>query len=150
MEITPWIRSWEPDVEVLEPDCLRVEFVCIKAVLPSMIERRYGHIINISSAATLIINVPFTGLAYDVCKAGINRLTWGLAGKIKGHNIAINVLVPRNATSEGWVYLHPDDDKAQWQTPEFWGRIATFAATREPAIFTRRLLTTEDVDQEMA
>jgi predicted DNA-binding transcriptional regulator YafY len=26
LEVTPWIRSWGPDVEVLEPDSLRNEF----------------------------------------------------------------------------------------------------------------------------
>jgi predicted DNA-binding transcriptional regulator YafY len=26
MEITPWIRSWGPDVEVLEPNGLREQF----------------------------------------------------------------------------------------------------------------------------
>ncbi len=123
---------------------------CTKAVLPSMMERRYGHIINMSSAASIIINEPFTGLAYDVSKAGINRLTWGLAEEIKGRNIAVNALVPRNTSSDGWVFLHPDDDKSQWQTPEMWGRIAVFVATRDPSTFTGRILTTEDAEQEMA
>jgi predicted DNA-binding transcriptional regulator YafY len=26
LEITPWIRGWGPDVEVLEPEALRGEF----------------------------------------------------------------------------------------------------------------------------
>ena len=123
---------------------------CTKAVLPSMMERRYGHIINMSSAASIIINVPFTGLAYDVSKAGINRLTWGLADEIKGHNVAVNALVPENTSSEGWVYLHPDDDKSQWQTPEMWGKITTFVATRDPATFTGMILTTGEARKEMA
>ena len=123
---------------------------CIKAVLPSMMERKYGHIINISSAASMIINEPFTGLAYDVCKAGLNRLTWGLAEEIRGNNVAVNALVPENTTSEGWNYLHPDDDKSSWQTPEMWGGIAVFAATRDPGTFTGRILTTEEAEKEMA
>jgi len=123
---------------------------CTKAVLPSMMEQRYGHIINISSVASITINEPFTGLAYDVSKAGVNRLTWGLAEEIKEYNIAVNALVPRNTTSEGWIFLHPDDDKSQWQKPEMWARIATFVATRDPATFTGRILTTEDAEQEMA
>lgn len=123
---------------------------CTKAVLPSMLERRYGHIINISSMASIAVNDPFTGLAYDVSKAGVNRFTWGLAEEIKGNNVAINALLPKNTTSEGWVFLHPDDDKSQWQTPELWGGIATFIATREPAAFTGKVLTTEDAEREMA
>lgn len=140
------LRHWEV---VLRTNLLGT-IACTKAVLPSMMERRYGHIINISSVASLIVNVPFTGLVYDVSKAGINRLTWGLAEETKGHNIAVNALLPRNTTSEGWVYLHPDDDKSEWQTPEMWGRKATFVATRDPATFTGRILTTEDTEQEMA
>ena len=129
---------------------LRGLVACTMAVLPSMIEQRYGHIINISSAAAAIVNDPFTGLAYDVSKAGVNRITWGLAREMREYNIAVNALAPRNTTSEGWVFLNPNADKSQWQTTALWGKIAAFVATRDPATFIGRIFTAEDAEGEMA
>ena len=129
---------------------LRSVVVCSKAVLPSMMEQKYGHIINLSSAASITINDPMTGLAYDVSKAGINRLTWGLAEELKEYNIAVNALMPSNTLTEGWTVLNPDANKSEWQTPELWGKIATFVATRDPATFTGKILSAEDAEKEMA
>ena len=45
-----------------------------------------GHIITISSVvAEKLHHEPFTGLAYDVSKAAINRFTTGLADELKPH-----------------------------------------------------------------
>lgn len=139
------IKQWDTVIKV----ALRSVVVCSKAVLPSMMAQRYGHIINISSIAAVKISQPLTGLAYDVSKAGINRFTWGLAEEMKEYNIAINAVMPRNTASEGWVMVNPDADKSDWQTPELWGRVVTFIATRDPATFTGRVLATEEVLREM-
>jgi len=140
------LKQWDLVMKVT----LRSVIVSSKAVMPSMIAQRYGHIINMSSMAAITFNDPMTGLAYDVSKAGINRFTWGLAEELKESNIAVNALMPQNTTSEGWVMLNPDVDKSDWQTPELWGKIATFVATRDPATFTGRIFTTDDIEQEMA
>lgn len=140
------LRHWDAVMRVN----LRGLVAATMAVLPTMIQQKYGHIINISSAAATVINDPFTGMAYDVSKAGVNRLTWGLAEELKQYNIAVNALAPRNTTSEGWVYLNPNANKSRWQTPEQWGRIAAFVASQEPATFIGRLFTAEDAEQEMA
>jgi citronellol/citronellal dehydrogenase len=140
------LKEWDLIIKVT----LRSVIVCSKAVMPSMMAQRYGHIINMSSVAAITFNDPMTGLAYDVSKAGINRFTWGLAEELKEYNIAVNALMPQNTLSEGWVMLNPDVDKANWQTPELWGKIATFVVTRDPATFTGRILTIDDIEQEVA
>jgi len=140
------LRHWDAVMRVN----LRGLIACTGAVLPTMIQQKYGHIINVSSFAAGAVNDPFTGLAYDVSKAGVNRLTWGLAREMRESNIAVNALAPRNTTSDGWVYLNPNADKSQWQTPALWGRIAVFVASRDPATFIGRVFTAEDAEQEMA
>jgi len=140
------LKQWDLIMKVT----LRSVIVCSKAVMPSMMAQRWGHIVNMSSVAAITFNDPMTGLAYDVSKAGINRLTWGLAEELKEYNIAVNALMPKNTTSEGWVILNPDVDKSDWQTPELWGKIATFVATRDPGNFTGRILTADDIEQEIA
>jgi len=57
-------------------------------------------------------------LVYDVSEAGIERLTWGLAEKVKRYNIAVNVLVQSNTETDGRSLLNPDVDKSRWQRPD--------------------------------
>ena len=140
------LKRWDLITDIT----LRSVAICSKAVLPSMMEQKYGHIINISSVAAITFNDPLTGLAYDVSKAGVNRFTWGLAEELKEYNIAVNALMPDNTLTEGWALLNPNADKSEWQTPELWGNIATFVATRDPATFTGRILTADDAEREMA
>jgi citronellol/citronellal dehydrogenase len=139
------LKQWDLIMKVT----LRSVIVCTKAVMPSMMAQRYGHIINMSSVAAITLNDPMTGLAYDVSKAGINRFTWGLAEELREYNIAVNALMPQNTTSEGWVMLNPNVEKSDWQSPELWGRAATFVATRAPANLTGRVLAADDIEQEM-
>lgn len=139
------LKQWDIIIKV----ALRSVIVCSKAVIPAMMTQKYGHIINISSMAAVAFNEPLTGLAYDVSKAGVNRFTWGLAGELKEYNIAVNALMPANTVTDGWVMLNPDADKSDWQTPEIWGKIVTFVATREPSTFTGKILKASDIKQEM-
>ncbi len=140
------IKQWDLITKVT----LRSVVVCSKAVMPSMMAQRYGHIINISSVAAVTVNEPLTGLAYDVSKAGINRFTWGLARELKEYNIAVNAVMPGNTITDGWVMLNPEVDKSNWQTPELWGRLVSFVATRVPANFTGCVLTADEIQQEIA
>lgn len=140
------LKQWDLVTRIV----LRGVIACSKAVIPSMIQQKHGHIINISSIAAIARGDLLTGLAYDVSKAGINRFTWGLAGELKEYNIAVNALMPSNTTTEGWAFLNPDVDKSDWQTPELWGKIVVFVATRDPAKFTGKIMIAEDVEHEMA
>src|SRR5205085_4649370 len=70
----------------------RAAFLCCRAVLPSMIERRWGHIINMSPPLDLAM-VPGR-IAYSISKLGVTLLTFGLADEVRPHNIAVNSLWP--------------------------------------------------------
>jgi len=67
-------------------------FLCIKAVLPNMIERKYGKIINFSGGGAASPRPNFS--AYAVSKAGIVRLTETLAEEVKPFNIQVNAIAP--------------------------------------------------------
>ncbi|MDE3009337.1 MAG: 1,6-dihydroxycyclohexa-2,4-diene-1-carboxylate dehydrogenase [Pseudomonadota bacterium] len=63
---------------------------CCRAVLPSMIRRRRGTIVNVSSIATRSIHrVP-----YAAAKGGVNALTASLAMEHAHHGIRINATAP--------------------------------------------------------
>jgi len=126
---------------------LRGAVLCTRTVLPAMMRQRWGHIINISSVVTQKLeHEPFTGLAYDVTKAAVNRLTQGLAEELRHFNIAVNALMPDNTESEGWAYLNPAVDRSGWDSPEIWGRYAVMVASRDPASFTGHLLSKKDLE----
>jgi NAD(P)-dependent dehydrogenase (short-subunit alcohol dehydrogenase family) len=75
--------EWWREVEIN----LRGPFVCARAVLPGMIARRSGRIINIVSAAGL--QAIETVSAYGVSKAALIRLTEALAAETQPHGIAV-------------------------------------------------------------
>lgn len=76
-------------------------------VLPSMIERKSGWILNISSHAA--IHPPKDmggrgGTVYGMCKAALERFTTGLASEVYSHNIGVNVISPGLVATPGVVH----------------------------------------------
>jgi len=71
-------------------------FICTKAVLPGMIERKYGKIVNISSVTGPIVSNP--GLcAYSATKGAVWGFTKALAIEVARYNINVNAVCP------GWI-----------------------------------------------
>lgn len=67
-------------------------FNCTQAVIPHMVGRRCGSIINITSIIGLI---GFPGdTAYGAAKAGIIGFTKSLAKEVARHNITVNAVAP--------------------------------------------------------
>ena len=129
------LKRWEIVVDVN----LKGVFLCSKAVLPSMIKRRNGSIINISSLAADERDegtVP-TGLAYAVSKAAVDRFTWGLASEIGKYNIAVNCIKPKNVVStEGMRYWVPEEDRKGWEPPDRMVKCAVFLAGQNAGTVT--------------
>jgi 3-oxoacyl-[acyl-carrier protein] reductase len=71
---------------------LRSVFLCSKAVLPGMIERKFGRIINIAS------QLAYKGAPemahYAAAKAGVLVFTRSLAYEVAEHNITVNAIAP--------------------------------------------------------
>jgi len=65
---------------------------CIRAVAPSMIERRYGKIITISSDAGRV--GEYNEAVYSACKGGVHALSKALAREFGKHNLNVNVVCP--------------------------------------------------------
>lgn len=66
--------------------------LCCKAVLPGMIKRRRGRIINLSGGGATSPRPNFS--AYSASKAAIVRLTETLAEEMKPFDIQINAIAP--------------------------------------------------------
>jgi NAD(P)-dependent dehydrogenase (short-subunit alcohol dehydrogenase family) len=91
---------------------LKGVFQCCKAVIPHMIEKRYGKIINISSAAAIAGGPP--QIHYNSAKGGVLSLTIALAVELGSYNICVNAILPGIIRTDLW---HPnvppgiDEDK---------------------------------------
>src|SRR5690349_10372769 len=71
---------------------VRGTYLCSRAVLPAMIRRRRGQIINIVSHAG-VFRWP-TASAYSVSKAAVIKLAENLAVELKPHNIHVFAFHP--------------------------------------------------------
>jgi meso-butanediol dehydrogenase/(S,S)-butanediol dehydrogenase/diacetyl reductase len=86
---------WDRDVAVV----LRSVFLCCKAVLPSMIDRRGGAIVNIASVNGL---TALGNEAYSAAKAGMINLTQGIAVRYGGHGVRCNAIAPGTIRTPIW------------------------------------------------
>lgn len=71
---------------------LKSAFILSQIILPGMIKRKWGKIINISSLGSFY-GTPGMG-AYAVSKAGLNQLTRTMAAEFGKHNIQVNAICP--------------------------------------------------------
>ncbi len=94
-------------------------FYCCKYVVPSMIENRYGKIINMSSTAGRSAST-FGGLHYTASKAAVLGITRHLARELAPYNINVNAICPgsidtpmvRESSSE--QKIHESIEKIPW------------------------------------
>jgi NAD(P)-dependent dehydrogenase (short-subunit alcohol dehydrogenase family) len=70
-------------------------FVCCRAVLPHMLSKQYGRIVNVASIAGKEGNANAS--AYSASKAGVIALTKSLGKETAGQNIAVNCITPAAA-----------------------------------------------------
>jgi NAD(P)-dependent dehydrogenase (short-subunit alcohol dehydrogenase family) len=82
------LEDWEETQAVN----LRAPFLIAQAIVPGMIERQMGKIINISSQAG-VIALEGHG-AYAASKGGLNMLTKVMAAEWSRYNIQINAVAP--------------------------------------------------------
>lgn len=95
----PFLEMTEEDWDaVIEVD-LKGTFLCGQAVAKHMVTRKYGKIINISSASGLGARNP-TMANYAASKAGVNNLSRVMALALGEHGINVNVVAPGVIRSE--------------------------------------------------
>jgi len=92
LELTP--EQWENQIKV---NLFGVYYVT-RAVLPEMIERQAGDIINVSSTAGLK-GAPVTS-AYSASKFGLMGLTDSLMQEVRKHNIRVTALTPSTVVTD--------------------------------------------------
>jgi 3-oxoacyl-[acyl-carrier protein] reductase len=72
---------------------LKSAFICTQAVLPGMLARKRGAIVNISSIAAET-GAPGGSIPYAAAKGGMNTLTVGLARELAESGVRVNAVAP--------------------------------------------------------
>ena len=116
-------------------------FMMSKLVLPGMIERRRGAIVNISSGSAIgpgrgpYKDAARGGTMYGATKAALERFTQGLAQEVAQYNIAVSAVSPSQVVpTPGTVYhkLVTGFDDPRGEPPILMARAALVLAS-EPA-----------------
>lgn len=72
----------------------------IRLVIPEMVIRKSGHIINVVSGSTLVDPIPRGFLAYSSLKVGLRAFLKGLFWEMREHNIKVTSLLPGVVASD--------------------------------------------------
>jgi len=94
----PNLKAWEYPVEtwkqIIDVD-LNGVYLCCRAIVPFMLQQKYGRIVNVSSIAGKEGNPNAS--AYSAAKAGVIALTKSLGKELADRNIAVNCITPAAA-----------------------------------------------------
>jgi short-subunit dehydrogenase len=110
-------------------------YLCSRAVLPSMIERERGRIINIASNGA-VGAWPYLS-AYAASKAGVVSLTSTLAQEVRAHGIIVFALHPghvgtrlvEHLAQQLAPYQRGNGEHAQLSSPDAAARLCVFLAS---------------------
>jgi len=130
-------EEWDRQIAVN----LKTTFNCIKAVLPNMIKRKYGKIVNISSVTGPLVSNPLMS-AYSAAKGAVSGLTKALALEVAEHGITVNDIGP------GWIYTGREMNKVAGESspmkragkPEEVGKLVLFLASDESSYLTGHMI----------
>ena len=85
-------RMKEDDWDSVLDTNLKGAFLCSKAVMRTMMKKRWGRIINVSSVVGFVGNSGQVN--YGAAKAGLTGLTKSMARELAGRNITVNCVAP--------------------------------------------------------
>lgn len=143
------LRMSEEDWDVVLDTNLKGAFNCIKAAARTMVRRRFGRIINITSVAGLAGNVGQAN--YCAAKAGLIGLTKAVAKELGPRNITVNAVAPGFVETDMTASL-PQDLKdmairmtplGRAGTPEDIAKAVAFLASDEAAFITGQVLSVD-------
>lgn len=123
-------ETWDLNLSVV----LKSVFLCSKAVLPSMLERKSGSIINIASVNGLW---AVGEEAYSAAKAGMINLTQNMAIKYGSRGVRVNCIAPGTIRTPIWgermaADPHVFENLAKWYPL---GRVGEPADVAHAAVF---------------
>ena len=91
---------------------LTTAFSATKAVLPRMVEARYGRVVIVASRAVVPPGPGF--IAYTVAKAGAIAFTQALAQEVREQGVTVNAVLPSTMDTPANRAAMPGTDPGKW------------------------------------
>ena len=112
-------------------------YLCSKVVLPHMLEKKSGMIINVSSILAKEIRM---NIAYGVTKAAVERLTMGLAREVRREEgIAVTCIRPYFVKTEIVMGFMEGHDTSNFEEPIIWQKYPAMLAGSKPQDVTGKI-----------
>jgi NAD(P)-dependent dehydrogenase (short-subunit alcohol dehydrogenase family) len=126
---------WETQSNVLEHMLalnLRSGFMLARAVIPGMLKRQRGAIVNVAAKAA--IEHPAGAGAYAASKAAAMALLDSLAADVRGKGVRVNTILPSIIDTPANRTAMPKADFAKWPKPEQIARVVLFLCSAEAEV----------------
>ena len=120
----------------------RGAFACTRHVLPSMLARKFGHILMLSPPVE-----PRAGagkVAYALSKFGMTLVAQGVAEEVRGQGVAANALWPATMLESQATIRWGLGDRSLWRTPEIVADAMVAIFAKPPDTMTGQALIDED------
>ena len=148
-DISKWTRAFAVNVHA--------PFILSKLVLPGMMERKAGAIINVSSGAAIGPGRgPYDmkgggGTMYGASKAALERMTQGLAQEVQDYNMAVSCYSPSQVVpTPGTVYHKLVDglEDPRGEPVEYMAKTALLLASEAPEKINGRVTYSQQILEE--
>ena len=138
-----WRDFWTQELEVMAniiDTNLKGTLFCTRLVLPYMLPRKRGRIINVASVAG-IHGIPGQA-AYCTSKHGMIGFADALAQELQPHGIKVTTICPGGIDTELWDPVHNPypGDKEPLIKPEEMADLIEFLLTRPDSTIYRRVI----------
>jgi NAD(P)-dependent dehydrogenase (short-subunit alcohol dehydrogenase family) len=138
----PWEQEPEDWWRVFEINVFGA-YLCARAVLPGMVERGRGRIVNTGSGASYLPSS--SNSAYAASKAALGRFGDVLAGQVADRGVAVFTISPGLVRTEMTDFL---GDQAPWTPPELAPRLVRVLASGRADRLAGRYIHAEHDDIE--
>ena len=136
-EFKLFLDSNEKDYDSIMDINLKGAFLCMREVLPSMVKRKDGQIINILSVAA-VTTFQYSSL-YAASKAGLKAMSEGIRAEVRKDNVKVINIMPGATDTDMWDKDFRDKNRNRMMSAEDIGRL-TLDVFNQP-----KSLVTEDV-----
>jgi 3-oxoacyl-[acyl-carrier protein] reductase len=134
----PVIDFKEEDFEILIQTNLRGIFFASRFVLPSMIERKQGHIINLASIAGKVGSA--NRAVYCASKFGVVGFTESLAEEVRQYGIRVSVICPGSTDTRFSPSETSGKSRERMLRPEDIAHAVRMIVTQEPNSFISEII----------
>jgi NAD(P)-dependent dehydrogenase (short-subunit alcohol dehydrogenase family) len=128
-------QLWKVDSDVLDHMLalnLRSGYVLSRTVIPAMIKRGYGCIVNVLAKAA--VDHPAGAAAYAASKAAALAMMDSLAAELTGSGIRANSILPSIIDTDANRRAMPNADFSKWPKPEDIARVVLFLCSEEARV----------------